>query len=319
MIMKRKTLFDFGFWKRPRFALNTDTKSESLRKEIVRTLEAFVATSLIGIVYDYFWVPVFQPNCHEMRLPSELSTTLSFYISEKQIWISDEVRNMIWCVNPENTIHKWGRTGSLPGEFDGAHGVVVDERTDQVYVADRWNARIQVFTLRGKFKLYWKTDRNCEGTRPTPIALALQENELFVLTESVPTIQVYHSQSTKLIRAWGRWGSGEGEFHSPFSFTIFEKEVYIADTLNDRIQAYTLYGHYLRSCFAFKPVGVVCAYDLLIVRSVKNMHFMDRDSMEILYSWEMPDKHAAWNSSLFLSNNRLYYLGNGSLYEFTSV
>ena len=47
-------------------------------------------------------------------------------------------------------VKSWGEPGQGPGQFKLPHGVVVDAQ-GQVYVADRANARIQVFDSDGKF------------------------------------------------------------------------------------------------------------------------------------------------------------------------
>lgn len=47
-------------------------------------------------------------------------------------------------------VRQWGERGTGPGQFLTPHGVVVDAK-DNVYVADRGNARVQVFDTNGKF------------------------------------------------------------------------------------------------------------------------------------------------------------------------
>jgi len=47
-------------------------------------------------------------------------------------------------------VKSWGERGTGPGQFLVPHGVVVDSK-DNIYVADRGNARIQVFDVNGKF------------------------------------------------------------------------------------------------------------------------------------------------------------------------
>ena len=51
-------------------------------------------------------------------------------------------------------VMEWGALGSGPGQFDLVHGVAVD-RERRVYVADRTNNRIQVFTENGRFIEEW--------------------------------------------------------------------------------------------------------------------------------------------------------------------
>jgi DNA-binding beta-propeller fold protein YncE len=51
-------------------------------------------------------------------------------------------------------LFSWGRPGSGPGEFQVPHGIAVD-RQGIVYVADRENSRIQLFTPEGGYLAEW--------------------------------------------------------------------------------------------------------------------------------------------------------------------
>ena len=51
-------------------------------------------------------------------------------------------------------IRSWGEPGEGPGQFKTPHGVRVDD-SGQVYVVDRENFRIQVFTTDGQFIRQW--------------------------------------------------------------------------------------------------------------------------------------------------------------------
>jgi sugar lactone lactonase YvrE len=51
-------------------------------------------------------------------------------------------------------VRAWGRLGHGPGEFSQPHSLAVDSR-GRVYVADRNNARVQVFDARGKSLSEW--------------------------------------------------------------------------------------------------------------------------------------------------------------------
>jgi len=52
-------------------------------------------------------------------------------------------------------VKAWGKMGTGPGEFSLPHSIVVDSR-GRLYVADRNNARIQVFDPQGKFLTEWR-------------------------------------------------------------------------------------------------------------------------------------------------------------------
>lgn len=51
-------------------------------------------------------------------------------------------------------LHSWGAPGSGPGQFHVPHGVAVDS-VGTVYVADRENCRIQLFTDAGVYRGQW--------------------------------------------------------------------------------------------------------------------------------------------------------------------
>jgi len=52
-------------------------------------------------------------------------------------------------------VKAWGKLGTGPGEFSLPHSIALDSR-GRVYVADRNNARIQVFDAEGKFLAQWR-------------------------------------------------------------------------------------------------------------------------------------------------------------------
>ena len=77
-------------------------------------------------------------------------------------------------------LRAWGKLGQGPGEFSQPHSIVLDSK-GRVYVADRNNARIQVFDSKGKFLTEWKNII-------TPWALwVTKEDEIWVCGAS-PTL-----------------------------------------------------------------------------------------------------------------------------------
>ena len=48
----------------------------------------------------------------------------------------------------------WGQSGTDPGEFNTVHNIAIDSN-GRVYVADRENHRVQVFSSTGEFQTQW--------------------------------------------------------------------------------------------------------------------------------------------------------------------
>ena len=64
---------------------------------------------------------------------------------------------------PDGTLKtSWGAPGTGPGEFNLPHSIAVD-RSGRVYVADRENSRVQIFSPDGDFLDQWTwTNRPCD-------------------------------------------------------------------------------------------------------------------------------------------------------------
>ncbi|MBS0267088.1 MAG: hypothetical protein JSS02_34500 [Planctomycetes bacterium] len=132
----------------------TDYKEHTVRKftadgKLLMTLGQSNSPSDTGIQgMDYRTIR--QPGG-----PFNMPTNLAFAPSG-EFYISDGYGN--------SRVHKfsadgkllfsWGTPGDGPGEFNLPHGIAVD-RQGRVYVADRENSRIQVFTPDGKFLAVW--------------------------------------------------------------------------------------------------------------------------------------------------------------------
>ena len=105
---------------------------------------------------DYRTIRYAGPPFH---FPTNLALALN-----GDMYISDGYGNSrIHKFSPDGTLlFSWGEPGSLPGQFHVPHGIAVD-KNGTVYVADRENSRLQLFSPEGKFLTEW-TDiaRPCE-------------------------------------------------------------------------------------------------------------------------------------------------------------
>lgn len=74
-------------------------------------------------------------------------TGVAFAAGESHLYVADGYGNSrvaVFALPSGKFLGQWGQHGSQPGEFDTPHSLAVD-RLGRVYVADRDNARIQVF------------------------------------------------------------------------------------------------------------------------------------------------------------------------------
>ena len=98
--------------------------------------------------------------------PFNLPTNLAL-APDGVMYVSDGYGNArVHKFSPEGEhLLSWGKPGSGPGEFNLPHGIKVDA-TGNVYVADRENSRIQIFSSEGEFQSEWT-----DVARPTELFL----------------------------------------------------------------------------------------------------------------------------------------------------
>jgi len=73
-----------------------------------------------------------------------------------KIFISDGYRNnrIVVCNARGDIVRTWGELGTKPGQLSLPHSIDRDSK-GRIYVADRNNSRVQVFTEQGKFLAQW--------------------------------------------------------------------------------------------------------------------------------------------------------------------
>jgi DNA-binding beta-propeller fold protein YncE len=116
----------------------------------------------------------------------------------------------------------WGGPGDGPGEFEIPHGVWVEG--DRVYVADRQNNRIQVFTLGGEYLEEWG-----DLLQPCNIYFA---GGRFYVPELQGRVSILDGDGGLLTRLGGERGHKPGEFYAPHGVYVDSNgDLYVAETL----------------------------------------------------------------------------------------
>lgn len=125
----------------------------------------------------------------------------------------------------------WGHRGTGPGQFRLVHSLVVD-RQGRVYVVDRANARIQVFTGDGRFLTQWRNTGHPFGLFLTP------DQRLFVADGIADTVSIYTLDGKRMAR-WGGTGSGLGKMRRAHLLCVDDQgAVYVAEVNGRRVQKY---------------------------------------------------------------------------------
>jgi len=149
----------------------------------------------------------------------------------------------------------WGEPGDKPGQFSTPHSIAIDAEGN-IYVADRGNARIQVFDGNGKFLRQIVIDapadadaRPAIGNKPAQPAGARKPGAPWAICITPPPHQVLYSSDAfpgriyklnldgTLLGMFGKSGKQLGQFGWIHEMACpSENELYVAEILNWRVQ-----------------------------------------------------------------------------------
>jgi DNA-binding beta-propeller fold protein YncE len=126
----------------------------------------------------------------------------------------------------------WGKKGDGPGEFDVPHAIALDAQS-RLFVADRANARVQVFDGNGKFLFQWKSD---EMGRPWDVAFG-PDGSVYVVDGGDMNPQppergrvLKLDSHGKIVDTIGRFGKYDGQFYWAHSVSVAGNgDVYVGD------------------------------------------------------------------------------------------
>ncbi|MGV3724475.1 MAG: peptidyl-alpha-hydroxyglycine alpha-amidating lyase family protein, partial [Actinomycetota bacterium] len=126
---------------------------------------------------------------------------------------------------------EWGRKGAGEGEFNLPHSVVVDGR-GRVYVADRENARVQVFTADGKFLEQWRDVGY-------PYGMHLTADERLIISDGrAHRVGIFDLRGKRLAQ-FGMPGKNAGGFDLPHLLTVDARgAIYVCEVNGKRVQKF---------------------------------------------------------------------------------
>jgi DNA-binding beta-propeller fold protein YncE len=138
---------------------------------------------------------------------------------------------------------KWGSQGTGNGQFRTPVGIAVDY-SNNVYVADSGNHRVQKFSSTGAFITKWGTYGTGDGqfNSPTGVGVGILGN-VYVTDADLASAYNHRvqwfSSTGGFLGKWGTYGTGDGQFNGPWRVAVDELGyVYVTDWYNNRIQRF---------------------------------------------------------------------------------
>jgi DNA-binding beta-propeller fold protein YncE len=126
----------------------------------------------------------------------------------------------------------WGEPGTGEGQFNLVHSVW--EHKGKVYVADRQNNRIQIFTPEGKYLDMWTGyDQPCK--------IYVDKDDIMYIAELGARVSVVDLDGNVLARWGGERSHAPGEFWAPHGIWVDSQgDMYVAEVLEGaRLQKFS--------------------------------------------------------------------------------
>jgi hypothetical protein len=140
-------------------------------------------------------------------------------------YVSDGYRNCrVHKYSSDGTLlFSWGKPGKGPGEFNLVHSVW--EHKGKVYVADRQNGRIQIFTPKGDYLSEWPGfDQPCK--------IYVDKHDVMYVAELGDRVSVLDLQGNVLCRLGAERSHEPGKFWGPHGiWSDSEGSIYVAEVL----------------------------------------------------------------------------------------
>lgn len=124
----------------------------------------------------------------------------------------------------------WGGKGTAPGKFAVAHGIALDAG-GRLWVSDRENQRVQVFSQDGQFVREMKY-------AGLPCAVDLGAERVYMVNGFASQL-LELDKDGKVVAAIGGPGKGPAEFGEAHFMAVSPKgEIYVADSVNGTLQKF---------------------------------------------------------------------------------
>ena len=184
------------------------------------------------------------PNCPSPKMsgiPFSKPAHVAFDKRTGDFYVADGYSNArVHKYTPDGQLlFSWGESGTAEGQFNIVHNLAVDS-DGWIYVADRENHRIQVFSSEGKYETQW-----VNLSRAAAICIDDRSGEELVYigeyfcgigsndigTDLGPRITVMNTKGEVLARI-GResYGSQTGRFYAPHGISVDSKgDIYVAE------------------------------------------------------------------------------------------
>ena len=214
----------------------TDNEHTEFRKELYTSIDRKIAelTADIDSSIEFEWHSLFETDIEQLGSiklngQTNISPTRTFSPQVKPVVPDYKAKQL-----PTAYCCKKSTEQKAPGELNCPRGIAVHYKTGHIYIADKENHRVQVFTCNGDYLFMFSENMNY------PVGICITHNRVLVTQFSGHCINMYELEG-KLVESVCSKGSGEAQFNCPHGLAVSDRtnNVYVCDCNNNRVQIFT--------------------------------------------------------------------------------
>lgn len=172
--------------------------------------------------------------------PQGMGRPAGLAIAEDRIFVSDVMHHRISVYGKKGIfLHSFGKRGTQLGEFNYPTYLWYEAKTQQLWVSDSANFRVQWLNREGTPLGAFGEGGNKPGFLARPRGLTRDsEGHVYLIDGAFDAFQIFNDAG-RLLLFVGQAGTSAGEFSLPGGiFTDSRDRIFVADTFNGRVQVF---------------------------------------------------------------------------------
>jgi DNA-binding beta-propeller fold protein YncE len=162
-------------------------------------------------------------------------------IFEEKLYVTDIQKNKLFIFDLKGKkLLEIGAPGTENGQFRAPNAVAVDN-DDNIFVSDSGNQRVQVFDKEGKYLKAINGSKDGQGSSVfvNPRGIAVDSRGILYVVNNLTHFVYGFNENGEKVFDFGGMGSENEQFYLPNGLFVDDNDqVYITDTLNQRIAVY---------------------------------------------------------------------------------
>ena len=206
--------------------------NQQFRSVIDKKIQELTADTYISIEFE--WDNLFETGIEQLGSIKLNSQTMIFPTSIFPPHVKPVIPDYKTKQLPTAYCCKKSTEQKSPGELNYPKSLAIHYKTGNIYIADRNNHRVQVFSCNGDYLLMFSEKMN------KPAGICISQYKVCVTQFTGHCINMYELEG-KLIKSVGSEGNGETQFNHPRGLDVSDinNNIYVCDCYNHRIQILT--------------------------------------------------------------------------------